>query len=79
MEVKVILGDTNWSELIKNQGLDNTLIIQPYTTKLNNERELADRIGRIRAMPIHLPYLKQIYKEVIIESLAKDQLNEYTR
>ena len=80
--MEVILGEFTWQDIIKNQDQDIELGIvgnvneYPKPKTLNDYKEKSARRGRIKALPIHLPYIKEHYKKVSFDKLAIKQIKE---
>ena len=80
--MKVVLGEFTWQDIIKYQDQDIELEIvgsattYPEPKTLKDYKEKAARSGRIRALPIHLPYIKEHYKNVVFDKLAIKQVKE---
>lgn len=74
--MEVILGEFTWQDVVKYQDQDISLKFVGSTKKypkpktLNDYKEQAARKGRIMALKIHLPYIKEHYKEVEFDELA---------
>ena len=80
--MKAILGEFTWQDIIKYQDQDIELEIIGSTTTcpepktLKDYKEKAGRKGRIMALPTHLPYIKEHYKNVVFDELAIKQIKE---
>lgn len=81
--MEVVLGIFSWQDIVKYQDQNIELNFVADTkkyrkpTKLKEYKERADRTGRIMAFPIHLPYIKQHYKNVTINEDALEILKKY--
>ena len=81
-EVILILGEFTWPDIIKYQDQDIELEIIGNTKKypepktLIDYKEKAARKGRIMALPIHIPYIKEHYKNLSFDELAVKQITE---
>lgn len=85
--MELILGVFTWQDIIKYQDQDIELKIIGDTKKypkpktIDDFKEQAGRRGRIKALKIHMPYIKEHYKSVEFDNLAlniiKDECIRY--